>query len=190
VETFKKIKEIAPNTPVIMITAHTVENLIKEALREGAFGVLKKPLDFDRLFALIEKAVTEGALILVVDDDENLCANLKDNLSDKGYQVCVAYDGNMAIEMTRENIFDIMLIDLKLPSLNGLETYLAIRDIRPNVVAIIISGYLQEMSELARQAIRESAYTCLEKPINMDKLVELLERIREQKARGTLEKPG
>ena len=112
------------------------------------------------------------------------------SVSDKGYQVCVAYDGNMAIEMTRENIFDIMLIDLKLPSLNGLETYLAIRDIRPNVVAIIISGYLQEMSELARQAIRESAYTCLEKPINMDKLVELLERIREQKARGTLEKPG
>jgi DNA-binding NtrC family response regulator len=188
--TFKKIKEIAPNTPVIMITAHAVEDLIREALREGAFGVLKKPLDLDSLFALIGKAVAEGALILVVDDDENLCANLKDNLTDKGYQVSVAYDGNMAIEMARESIFDIMLIDLKLPSLNGLETYLAIRDIRPNVVAIIISGYLQTMSDLARQAQRESAYACLEKPIDMDKLVALLERIREQKARGFLEKPG
>jgi two-component system response regulator HydG len=190
VATFKNIKEIVPNTPVVMITACVVEDLIREALREGAFGVLKKPLDLDRLFALIEKAVAEGALILVVDDDENLCANLKDNLSDKGYQVSVAYDGNMAIEMARENIFDIMLIDLKLPSLNGLETYLAIRDIRPNVVAIIISGYLQTMSDLARQAQQESAYACLEKPIDMDELVALLERIQEQKARGFLEKPG
>ncbi len=190
VETFKKIKEIVPNTPVIMITAQAVEDLIREALREGAFGVLKKPLDLDSLFALIEKAVAEGALILVVDDDENLCTNLKDNLSDKGYQVSVAYDGNMAIEMARESTFDIMLIDLKLPSLNGLETYLAIRDIRPNVVAIIVSGYLQTMSDLAQQAHRESAYACLEKPIDMDKLVALLERIQEQKARGFLEKPG
>jgi len=190
VATFRKIKEIVPNTPVIMITAHAVEDLIREALREGAFGVLKKPLDLDSLFALIEKAVAEGALILVVDDDENLCANLKDNLSDKGYQVSIAYDGNMAIEMARENIFDIMLIDLKLPSLNGLETYLAVRDIRPNVVAVIISGYLQTMSDLAQKAQRESAYACLEKPIDMDELVALLKRIEEQKARGFLEKPG
>ena len=126
---------------------------------------------------------------MVVDDDENLCANLKDNLGDRGYRVCLAYDGNTAVEKARENNFDIMLIDLKLPALNGLETYLAIRDIRPNTVAVIISGYLQEMSDMAKQAKQASAYACLEKPIDMDKLVALLERIREQKARGTLEKP-
>ena len=189
VETFKKMKEIAPNTPVIMLTAYAVEGLIREALREGAFSALKKPLDFDHLFTLIEKAIASGALILVVDDDENLCANLKDNLSIKGYRVCVAYDGNMAIEKARENNFDIMLIDLKLPVLNGLETYLAIRDIRPNTVAIIISGYLQEMNELAQQAQQASVYSCLEKPIDIDNLVALLERIRKQKARGIIKKP-
>lgn len=112
VETFKKIKEIAPDTPVIMVTAFAVEELIREALREGAFGALRKPLDFDKLFTLIEKAVSDGALILVVDDDENLCANLKANLDNKGYRVCVAYDSNMAIEKARENSFDIVLIDL------------------------------------------------------------------------------
>jgi two-component system response regulator HydG len=60
VETFKKSKEIAPTTPVIMITAYAVEDLIKEALREGAFGALRKPLDFDRLFKLIEGAIVRG----------------------------------------------------------------------------------------------------------------------------------
>ena len=189
VETFRKVKEIVPDTPVIMVTAYAVEDLIREALREGAYGSLKKPVDFDKLFRLIEQATPNGKLILVVDDDKNLCANIKEVLSDKGYRVCVAYDGNMAIEKAEKSNFDIMLLDLKLPVLNGLETYLSIRDFRPNVVAIMITGYRQEMNELAQQALKESVYTCLEKPINMDKLVELLEQIGEQKDKGTLRKP-
>ena len=189
VETFKKVKEMAPDIPVIMVTAFAVEDLITEALREGAYGSLKKPLDFDQLLRLIAKATGEGALILVADDDENLCANIKEVLSDKGYQVCVAYDGNTAVEKSRKKNFDVILLDLKLPMLNGLETYLSIRDFRPNVVAIIITGYPQEMSKLAEKAIEKNAYTCLEKPLNMEELISLLERIEGQKAKGTLKKP-
>jgi DNA-binding NtrC family response regulator len=189
VETFKKVKEVASATPVIMVTAFAVEDLIREALREGAFGALKKPLDFNQLFGLIEQATHNGKLILVADDDENLCANMKDVLSNKGYRVSVAYDGNMAVEKARKNNFDIMLIDLKLPALNGLETYLSIRDFRPNVVAIMITGYSQEMSKLVQQALQENAYTCLEKPIDMDELFSLLGQIREEKNKGTLKKP-
>ena len=189
VETYKKVKELAPATPVIMVTAFAVEELIREALREGAFGALRKPLDFDQLLQLIERATGKGALILVVDDDEKLCANMNDVLSDKGYRVSVAHDGSMAVEKAQKNNFDIMLIDLKLPALNGLETYLAIRDFRPNMVALMITGYPQEMDKLARQALQENAYTCLEKPINMDELVSLLERIKAQKAKGTPKKP-
>jgi two-component system response regulator HydG len=189
VETFKKVKEIAPDTPVIMVTAYAVEELIKEALRQGAFGSLQKPLDFDQLLELIALATDEGALILVADDDENLCATLKDTLSNKGYRVSVAYGGNTAVEQARKNNFDILLIDMKLPVLNGLETYLAIREFRPDAVAIIITGYKQEMSELVQQALQKCAYTCLEKPIDMDELISLLERIEEQKGKGTLKKP-
>jgi two-component system response regulator HydG len=189
VETFKKVKEIAPDTPVIMVTAYAVEELIKEALRQGAFGSLQKPLDFDQLLELIALATDEGALILVADDDENLCATLKDTLSNKGYRVSVAYGGNTAVEQARKNNFDILLIDMKLPVLNGLETYLAIREFRPDAVAIIITGYKQEMSELVQQALQKCAYTCLEKPIDMDELISLLERIEGEKGKGTLKKP-
>lgn len=189
VETFKKIKEMAPDTPVIMVTAYAVEELIREALRGGAFGFLRKPLDFNKLFKLIEQAISNGALILAVDDDQDLCANVKDVLSGKGYRVSVAYDGNMAIQKAWEENFDIMLIDMKLPPLNGLETYLSIRDIRPNVVAVIITGYGQQMGNLVQQALQKAAYTYLEKPINMDELVSLLEQIKEQKAKGILKKP-
>ena len=188
VETYRKLKEITPATPVIMVTAFAVEDLIREALREGAYGSLKKPLDFEQLFGLIEQATGKGAMILVADDDEALCANMQEVLSDKGYRVSVAYDGNMAVEQAEKNNFDIMLLDMKLPALNGLETYLAIRAFRPNVVAIVITGYRQEMSELVQRALRESVYTCLEKPIDMDRLVSLLGQIKAQKNSAILKK--
>jgi len=189
VETFKKIKEIAPKTPVIMVTAYAVEDLIREALREGAFGSLRKPLDFDRLFELIEHAIPGGAMILVVDDDENLCSNMENILTDKDYRVAVAYDGDTAIKKAWENNFDIVLIDMKLPPVNGLETYLSIRDIRPNAVVVITTGYSKDMGDLVGQALKSNAYTCLEKPIDMEKLISLLEKIEKEKSRGTLKKP-
>ena len=186
VETFKRVKNISPQTAVVMVSAFTVENLIREALREGAFGYLKKPIDFERLFTTIESTVFKGALILVVDDDPNLCANLRDALSTKGYCVCIAYDGNTAIQKVKENDYDVILLDMNMPILNGFETYLAVRDIRPNTVVIIVTGYQQEMGSLVKQALEHSAYACLEKPVDMEKLASLLERIREQKKKGTL----
>jgi len=191
VAAFRKIKEISPGIQVIMVTAYSVENLIRDALREGAFGVLSKPLDFDELFDIIERATAaNGAMILVADDDENTCANLRDVLVDRGYRVSVACDGSAAIERVRKNKFDIMLLDLKLPPVNGLEVYLSVRDIRPEVVVIVITGYRSEMNEMVRQITERGAYICLEKPVDMDELVSLLERIEEEKAKGTLRKPG
>lgn len=184
VATFKKIKQIAPQLPVVMVTAYAVEECVREALREGAFGFLKKPLDFELLFAVIENTFFKGALVLVVDDDRDLCANMKDVLSDKGYRVRVAHDGNKAIEKTWQSDFDVMLLDMKLPPVNGLETYLSVRDIRLDVVVIIITGHRQEMGDLVDQAIRGDAYTCLEKPVDMDELLSLLGQIREEKGKG------
>ena len=187
VEAYKKIKEIAPATPVIMVTAFAVEDLLKEALKQGAYGSLKKPVDFDQLLELIKQATGKGAMILVADDDENLCANMQQILSDKGYRVSIAYDGDTAVAQAEKNNFDIMLLDMKLPVLNGLETYLAIRQFRPDIVAVIITDYRQETSKLVQQALQEGAYTCLEKPIDMDELMKLLEHIKEQKDKETLE---
>jgi len=189
VETFKKMKEIAPGTPVIMMSAYAVEELIKEALQEQAFGFLKKPVDFEKLYKLIEQATATGGLILVVDDDQGFCANINNILTDKGYRVSMAHDGDMAIEKVWENNFDIILLDMKLPPLNGLETYLAIREVRSNVAVIVITGYLQEMGDLIQKALQESAYVCMEKPVNMDKLISLLDKVKDQNVKGVLPKP-
>jgi two-component system response regulator HydG len=183
-KTFKQIKQLALDTPVIMVSAYAVEDLVRDALREGAFGFLKKPIDFDELLGLIAQATGRGAMILVADNNKDLCANLKEVLSDKGYRVSVAYDGNMALEEATKKNFDVMLLDIVLPMLNGLETYSAIREFRPDVAAIVITGYRQEMNEMVERVLQEGAYTCIEKPIDIDRLLSLLALIKDRKTRA------
>jgi two-component system response regulator HydG len=183
-KTFRKIRQILPNTPVIMVTAYAVEELVRDALREGAYGFLKKPIDFDELLRLITQATGKGAMVLVADNDRDLCANLKEVLSDKGYRVSVAYDGNMALEEATKSKFDVMLLDIVLPMLDGLETYSAIREFRPDVAVIVITGYRQEMNEMVERVLQEGAYTCIEKPIDIDRLLSLLALIKDRKTRA------
>ena len=184
VETFKKLKEIAPKTPVIMVTAYAVEDLIGEALREGAFAALHKPIDFEQLFETIDCATPDGGLVLVVDDEKDFCTTLQHVLKQKGYRVSVAYDGEAAIRKTRENNFDIIICDMRLPTLNGLNTYLAIREIRPYATVILISGHSEEKESLTTMAVEENAYICLEKPLNMDEFLPMLNEIMEKKRGG------
>jgi two-component system response regulator HydG len=189
VETYKKIKKITPDTPVIMLTAYIMEELIQESLKEGAFACLKKPIDFDELFATIERAVPNGSMILVIDDDEHLCQNLLTVLTQKGYQVSVAMDSNSAIEKVRTSVYDILLLDMKLPPLNGLETYLKIRRLCPKIVVVIIAGILPEMDKIIEMAGKSGMYALLEKPINIDNLLSILEQIEIPKRKNETENP-
>ena len=190
VAAFRQIKEISPETPVILVTAYAGDNVIEGALREGVFGLLRKPVDFNELFNIIDNASSGKRLVLVVDDNKDLTANIKDVLDGKGYVTSVAYDGSKAIADARENKFDVILLDMNLPYLNGLEVYQAIRAVRPDVTVIVATGFPEEMGKLAKEAVKQSAYTWLSKPLDMDKLLSLLDRIKEQKAKGKLEKPG
>ena len=177
VEDFKKIKKISPKTAVIMVTAYSVEDLIKEALRVGGFGVLRKRLHIDKLIEQIGLAKEEGMLILVTDDDPNTRETFKDVLEVKGYKVSTATTGEEAIEQSRARPSDILFVDMKLPALNGLETYLAIKEINPRVIAVIITGYYEETKDLVDKALTKGVYTFLQKPLDMDKVLGLIEEI-------------
>lgn len=187
VETFKEIHRISPETKVIMMTAYSVEELVKEALEGGAFNIIYKPLDIERIVDIVEKA-KKGTLVLVVDDDYGTCESLKDILEKKNYKIGVAYSGEQAIHIAEKNEIDIALIDVKLPVLNGLETYLRIKKNNPDITAIMITGYRQTTKELIKEAMGKSAYTCLYKPLDMDKLVTVLNDITRGKERGNLKK--
>ena len=77
--------------------------------------------------------------------------------------------------------YDILFIDMKLPTLNGLETYLAIREIATEAVAVIMTAYRQEMADLVDGALRKGAYACLYKPLDVEEVLRLVEGVSEQK---------
>lgn len=190
VETFKKIKEISPKTPVIMMTAYAEEDRIKTALREGAFGAYQKPIDYERLFRSIKKAIHNGALVMIADDNVELCTNINDILVEKGYRGSIAGSGEMAVQMARENKFDIVLLDMRLPDMNGLEAYKTIRDVRKDAVVIIITGHMGEMKDFVEQTLKINAYACMEKPLDLDRLLETIHNVLEAKSSGKpLKKP-
>ena len=179
VEAYRRIKELRPEIAVVMMTAYAVEDLVAEALEEGAFGVIYKPLDMEEVIAIIEqaRAAQRGAFILVVDDDPDICTTLKNVLLEKGNNVGIAHTGEEAVAMTKNWAYDIIFIDMQLPTINGLETYLAIRAIRPEVVAVMITAYRQEMADLVQEALNNDACACLYKPFEMEDLLRLVDEI-------------
>ena len=183
VETYKQIKKIIPRAAVVMMTAYAVEDLIQEALEEGAHGVIYKPVDIDKAIALIEetKETRKGALIMIVDDDPAICTTFRKILQKRACKVGTAQTGEEAIAMAREESYDIYFIDIKLPTMNGLETHLAIRRIRPEAITIVITAYAQEMSDLIDAALQEGAYSCMHKPLDMPIVLRLIEEVLEKK---------
>ena len=95
-----------------------------------------------------------AARILVVDDEVDTCANLSDILSDLGYEVDVAYDGLGALELVNQKTYDVALLDLKMPGMNGLELYRRIKQLEAGTVAIVVSHGIREQQRGRRRAGR------------------------------------
>lgn len=185
VETYKEIKTIQPEAAVMMMTAYSVEALVAEALEEGAYGVMCKPINIVKVVEFIER-VEKGVLVLIVDDDVSTCGTLMSVLKGKGYHVARASSGEDAIKIVQEKSFDMVFIEVKMPVMNGLEVYLALRKIRPSIKVIMMTGYRQDVKDLVEEAIKNNAYTCIYKPFDVEKVLKLVEGILARKTKAEI----
>jgi len=112
--------------------------------------------------------------ILIVDDHIDSAKMLSRILERKGYSVATATDGHKAIERVKESPFDLTFMDVKMPGMNGLETYRRIKEIRPEAVVIMMTAY--DVDDLIRAAIEEGAYGAIHKPLNIQEVLALVER--------------
>lgn len=175
-EVYKNIKTIRPGAVVILITAFSIDDLVRDVVKQGAYAVIAKPFDIDTIVNMIEKS-KNGAFLAVVDDDRNICKTMQNSLEKKGFSVATCLTGEEAIFLSKEKKIDVVFIDLKLPVLNGLETYLEIKKINSATAAVMMTAYRQEVSEMSLQALEKGAYTCLYKPFDMDVVIMLIEEI-------------
>ena len=117
--------------------------------------------------------------ILVVDDDLSVCAHLKDLLSQKRYKVVTADCGREAIKSVNRTAFDLVLLDLSLPDLEGYKVMDHIKQKSPESIVIIITGFAS--IESAIKALRKGAYDYIRKPFEQQELLKTTENALENK---------
>ncbi len=110
--------------------------------------------------------------ILVVDDEIEVCNVLRDFLTVKGYDVYTASDGRTAIAKVKEIRPHIVLLDIMMPGMGGLETLKEIRKVDPRVGVIMVTAIFDE--ELGKRAIELGAYDYITKPVSLDYLETVL----------------
>ena len=114
--------------------------------------------------------------VLIVDDNSELCETLADVLEMAGFNVESAKGGEEGIEKVKERFFDVVVLDVMLPGMNGVEAFKEIKKINPKTKAIIMTAYALE--ELIKEAIAECVFAVLHKPFDMDKMLDLIERAK------------
>lgn len=102
--------------------------------------------------------------ILVIDDEEMIRRVFKDTLQDSGYHVITSKDGTEALELVKSWNFDLIFLDLKMPEMNGPETFRQIRQINSSVPIVIITGY--PISQLMEQALEQGPFGTMRKPFD------------------------
>jgi len=106
--------------------------------------------------------------ILVVDDEINVIRLLQKFLASKNYDVCTAADGSTAINKVRELKPQIVLLDILMPGMNGMDTLREIKKLEPDTVVIMVTAVSDD--ELAKSSLRLGAFDYITKPINLDYL--------------------
>jgi len=179
VESFKEVKRLHPSASIIMMTAGSVGENVKEALGAGIDAVVDKPFNVKKLVATVE-SILERPLILVVDDRVEDRETLRDILVDKKYRAFVAKDGYEAIDIIRRSDFDVVLLDVRMPGMDGMEVLEVLKEIKPDIGVVMMTGYSSE--GLAGESLRKGAYTCLYKPfLDMEKLLRVIEEVQQQR---------
>lgn len=118
--------------------------------------------------------------ILVVDDELGIREGCRRVLVPQGFEVDVAENGPAGLRKLRESRYDVLLLDIMMPGMSGMEVLRQARQIDPDLICIIITGYATV--ELAVQAIREGAHDFIAKPFSADLLLQVVGRELERRA--------
>ena len=205
-ELVAKVHEKKPRLETIVVSGHGTEATKDKLDMMGVYGYLEKPVRAADLISIAEKAVKSNRLerigcekkdpqlvfsrerILIADDDATMLEVLHDGLSRQGFNVTAVHNGERAYEMFLINDYDMIILDVNMPGLNGIDTVRTVRENDPFTYVLLISG--EAMKTEIQEAMAGGANKFLAKPFQISKLLEIVgkidfEKIRERKKEHT-----
>jgi DNA-binding response OmpR family regulator len=107
--------------------------------------------------------------LLLVDDEEEFVKTLSERLEMRNIKPDAVHDGDQALSFVKENEPDVIVLDLRMPGIDGIEVLKRVKEAHPNIQVIILTGHGTEEDE--ERAKKLGAFDYLEKPVDIDKLV-------------------
>ena len=115
--------------------------------------------------------MTKKLLILIVDDDEMTTQSLVDIVTLKGFQAIAAGSGNEGLEVARQRKIDVLLTDVKMPDMNGVELYIQLKETQPNIMALLMTAYAAD--EIINKGVEEGISFVFTKPLDIELLIDV-----------------
>jgi DNA-binding NtrC family response regulator len=117
--------------------------------------------------------------VLLVDDEENLLEYLSKRLLKQGFTVKATFSGEQALSVAKQDHYDVAVVDLKMPGIDGVETQKRLREIQPFLQCIVLTGH--GSVESAFESGHEDAFEYLLKPVDYDALVSTIRDANKKK---------
>ncbi len=122
--------------------------------------------------------------VLMVDDEEDFVTTLSERMKIRDLDSDVALDGEQALQRVEDDIPDVMVLDLKMPGIDGLEVLRRVKKAYPQIPVVILTGHGSEKDEA--EARRLGAFEYLQKPVDIEKLVQVLRKAYKSKVEDTM----
>ena len=113
--------------------------------------------------------------ILIVDDEKDFCTVLSDSLSQDRYRVVTAFNGKTALQIAKKEKPDLMLLDIKMPGMDGVEVLRKVKKMKKEIAVIMFTAY--GTLETAREAMKLGAYDYVTKPVDLFLLKSLVKEV-------------
>jgi len=192
VEVFRRMQEMWPYVPVILLTGHGSINQAFQTSKEGVADYLTKPCDIDELTSHIKDILArtgkqtrpskthsdngeELIHVLLVDDEIELLESLKRILQRRQMEINIAQTGEKALALLKDTYVDVVVLDVKMPGMDGLEVLQKIKKDFPTVEVILLTGH--PSVETAIKGIKFGASEYFIKPAKEEALVNIIQRV-------------
>jgi DNA-binding NtrC family response regulator len=123
--------------------------------------------------------------LLIVDDEEDFLKSIAERLGMRDFDVTTATEGKLAIKVAKKGKFDVAILDMKMPGMDGMELLQILKKKHKFLEVIILTGY--GAIDSAVEATKLGAYSYLEKPYDFEKLLEVLKKAYEARLRKKFE---